>query len=102
VVQPTDADAVRRLTQLLDSEEAEAIIVAQELQADRLLMDEKAGRQVAQNKGLPIIGLAGVLLLAKRRNLIPRVSEPLRELVEAGFYLDESIQREIRQLAGEL
>jgi predicted nucleic acid-binding protein len=75
--------------------------VAGELHADRLLIDEKAGRQVAQEPGLRIIGLAGILLLAKQRDLITPVREPLRQLVAGGFYLDESIQHDVLEAAGE-
>jgi predicted nucleic acid-binding protein len=101
VIRPTNAREVRRLTGLLDSGEAEAIVVAGELHADRLLIDEKAGRRVAQESGLRIIGLAGILLLAKQRGLIAQVREPLRQLVVSGFYLDEEIQHQVLQAAGE-
>ena len=50
---------------------------------------------IAQEAGLPIIGLVGVLLLAKQRRLIPNVRKPLRQLTESGFFLDDAVQREI-------
>lgn len=101
VVEAADVAAVQRLTGVLDAGEAEAIVLAHQLHADRLLIDEKAGRRIAQEFGLSIIGLVGVLLLAKHRQLIPNVREPLRQLVARGFYLDELIQREILHAAGE-
>src|SRR5438876_1236088 len=57
--------------QSVDFGEAEAIALAQELRADHLLIDERKGRQLAARQGLPILGLLGVVLLAKRHNLVP-------------------------------
>ncbi len=57
----------------LDAGEANAIALALELQADDLLIDERLGRQEALRLGLSIIGILGILLVAKPRSLIPQV-----------------------------
>ncbi len=49
-----------------DRGEAEAIALAMELKADRLLMDERRGRTVASRLGLKFIGLLGALVEGKR------------------------------------
>lgn len=54
----------------LDRGESEAIIYADETKADLLLMDEKAGRKVAQNMKLPITGSVGVIVRAFRSGII--------------------------------
>ena len=54
----------------LDLGESEAIIYADEAKADLLLMDEKAGRKVAQNMKLPITGSIGVLIRACQAGII--------------------------------
>lgn len=49
----------------LDAGEANAIALALDLQADDLLIDERLGRQEAIRLGLSIIGILGILLVAK-------------------------------------
>jgi len=65
-----DATQMAKYSQLVDAGEAEAIELARELQADRLLIDERKGRKLAVQAGIPVIGLLGVVLLAKRKGLI--------------------------------
>ncbi len=90
------------LAQNLDSGEAAAIALAAELRADRLIIDERRGRRIARDLGIPITGLLGILLAAKQRQLVPRVQPLLDRLVESGFWLRPELYAEILRLANEL
>ncbi len=93
---------VIRLAEVVDSGEAEAIELAKELHADRLLIDERKGRRLAVQEGVSVIGLVGVLLLAKRRRLIPSLRTLLQRLeLEAGMYLSERIREQALKSAEE-
>ena len=46
----------------MDDGESEAIILADELQSDVLIIDERRGRKVAQNLGLTITSTVGILV----------------------------------------
>ena len=72
VVPVTDADRVSLLRRAtgLDLGESEAIVYADDQKADVLLMDEAAGRRVAQNMGIPIAGSVGVLIRAFQSGLL--------------------------------
>ena len=63
--------------------ELEAIILARELQADFVLLDDSLARKKAQRMGLKIIGTLGVLLLAFNKQLITSK--------ETMFYIDTLI-----------
>jgi len=86
----------------LDAGEAEAIILAQEIQSDYLLMDERKGRRIAMSKGLRVIGLLGIVLLAKERKSISSAREMLAELEKtAGMYLASSLRETALRSVGE-
>jgi len=87
----------------LDAGEANAIALALELQADDLLIDERLGRQEAVRLGLSIIGILGVLLVAKQRSLIPQVQSVMDSLIEeAGFRISPQLYQRVLTLAQEL
>ena len=86
----------------LDAGEANAIALALELQADDLLIDERLGRQEATRLGLSIIGILGVLLVAKQRNLIPEVWPIMDASInEAGFRISPQLYQRVLILAQE-
>lgn len=63
---PQDELAVRALATELGTGEAAAIILAHELQAALLLIDEIRGRRIAQQLGLQVHGALGILARAGR------------------------------------
>jgi hypothetical protein len=86
----------------VDRGEAEAIALAEELHADHLLIDERKDRRLAQQQGLPVVGLLGVVLLAKRAKLIPSARVLLEELDrEAGIYLTDELKEAALKTVGE-
>ena len=86
----------------LDSGESEALSLALELHASAILVDEAMGRRAAGLLSVPAIGIAGILLRAGERGLIPAVRPLLIRLrEEAGFWLSPKFEAEVLRLAGE-
>ena len=54
----------------MDAGEAEAIALAEELDADVLLVDEIEARQLALTRGLSVAGTIGILELAAEQSLL--------------------------------
>jgi uncharacterized protein len=97
-----DETKARFYAQSIDRGEAEAIALAEELHADHLLIDERKGRRLAKQQGLPILGLLGVILIAKRAQLVPSARALLEQLnLEAGIYLSEELKEAALKTVGE-
>ncbi|WP_058557057.1 DUF3368 domain-containing protein [Thiohalocapsa sp. ML1] len=98
---PHLASDLAQLSLVLDAGEAAAILLAEALSCRFLLIDERRGRAVARRRGVPVVGLAGVLLAAQRHGLVPSVAPLLAALAEHGYRLSDSLVREVLRLAGE-
>jgi uncharacterized protein len=101
VVAPSSTAKVAELILTLDPGESEAISLALELRA-AVLIDEEAGRRVARQLGLPVVGVIGLLLRAKQRGLIGDVGPLVVRLRrEIKFFISDAFLREVLSLAGE-
>ncbi|MCF8005639.1 MAG: DUF3368 domain-containing protein [Chromatiaceae bacterium] len=99
---PPDSEAdLARLSCVLDAGESAAILLAQALACRFLLIDERRGRAMARRQGIPVVGVAGVLLAAKRRGLLETVKPVLLALSRQGYRLSDALVAEILRLAGE-
>jgi len=98
---PTSEKVISQLRLILDAGESEAIVLAELVHCRFLLMDERRGRQVAKKRGLTVIGIAGVLLAAKRGGLIEAVSPVVNILSKEGYRLSNSLIAEILKVAEE-
>ena len=97
----SDPVPLRELSMLLGPGEAEAIALTEERRARLLLVDDARGRRTARRRGIPVAGVAGVLLAAKSRREIAAVGPILRKLSEAGYRLSPHLVTEVLAAAGE-
>jgi hypothetical protein len=66
-----------------------------------LLIDERKGRIVARHKGVPIAGIAGVLLAAKKHGFINEVLPLVKDLEQVEHRRSPALALEIARPAAE-
>lgn len=81
--------------------EVEVILLADEINADLILMDDNAAKKTAKFLGMNVTGTLGVLLRAKREGLIPEVKPMVDALQIDGLYISESVYQLVLEEAGE-
>jgi predicted nucleic acid-binding protein len=67
---PREGADVWPAVQLLDEGERDAILLALQENARLLLIDERAGREVADSLGIASVGVLGILVLAGREGMV--------------------------------
>lgn len=99
----TDKNQVRILhnTTPLGLGECGTIVLAEEIDAQRVIIDDHTARRVAMTRGLPIIGIVGVLLVAKTRHIIPDVKPILDNLRDHGTRISQRLYHQTLTTAGE-
>jgi len=64
-------------------------------------MDERAGRAVAKEKGIAVIGTAALIGEAKKRGLIPSAREAFEVLHQSDFRISANVIRTVLARVGE-
>jgi predicted nucleic acid-binding protein len=93
--------AVEMLTNQLDLGESEAIVLAHELSAALLLMDERRGRRRAAESGLTVTGTLGILIEARKRGLVGLLRPLLDRLHDLPFRMTQRLYVEALNQVGE-
>ena len=75
----------------LDKGEAETILLAKEINANYVIIDEKLGRKYANYFDLKVIGTLGILKEAKKRDLIKDLKEIVNKMKENNIWLSKKI-----------
>jgi len=101
VVEVHDRLAVELLLDEMDLGEAETIVLAHEMGADWVLMDEKKGRRKLSQLGLNKIGTIGILLKSRQQGLLSLLRPELEKLQERGFSISQSVIDAVLEQAGE-
>jgi hypothetical protein len=97
-----DRRLVHVLQRALDKGEAEAIALALQMKANRVLIDEREGRRVAKSLGLKVTGVLGVLLRARRTDTLSSLQQVMDELRErAGFRIGDALYTDLLRDSGE-
>jgi predicted nucleic acid-binding protein len=98
----TNYTAKETFSVALHEGEVEVMLLAKELNADLVIIDDGLARKHAKYLNLTLTGTIGVLLRAKERCIIPEIKPILDDLRSVGFFISENICREILKVAGEL
>ena len=98
----TNVNLVTLLMVELHHGEAEAIALALEMKADYLLIDEREGRVFARQLGLPLTGVLGVLLRAKKMKRLKAIKPEIEKLrSRARFFVAPGLESFLLKEAGE-
>lgn len=86
----------------LDPGEAAVIALGLELQAQRLILDEKRARKVASKLGFDHVGVLGILVKAKHDGTLSSIRPVLNELInQAGYRLGKELYDKVLKTVGE-
>ena len=93
--------AKEMFTSALHEVEVEVMLLAKEIGADLVIMDDGLARRHAKYLGLTVTGTVGVLLRAKSAGIITEVAPVLHSLIQNEFYISDEVYSEVLNIAGE-
>lgn len=86
----------------LDLGESETIILAKELNADLVIIDENTAFKIAQNSGLKVTRTLSILLKAKNTGIISEIKPLLDQMIVKGRWYSKKVYESFLGKIGEL
>jgi uncharacterized protein len=86
----------------LDRGEQQTLFLAKKHGADKVLMDERLGRRVAEYLGLQVTGTLGVLAKAKTVGLIPSFCDAAHAMRQQGIHYHVDLISRLARHLGEI
>jgi uncharacterized protein len=98
-IKSVHASAFVYLDALADKGETDAMLLYKQLSADRLLIDDKKGRKIAQLNHIRTIGSLGVLLKAFRAGLLPDIDSVVEKLKNSRVFISPELLKTFMEVA---
>ena len=96
-----DKTQVNLLMASLEKGEAEVLALSKEIKADLILLDEEKARKSAVIAGFEIMGLLGLLVVAKNLGLLKEIRSSIEDLKRKRFRISDKIVEEALKKAYE-
>lgn len=100
-IQPTPPIPQRVLEWRLGAGESSVLALATAHPGTEVIIDDLAGRKCAASLNIPLRGTLGIVLVAKRRGLIPLARPVIEAMMGAGLYLSRRVLDEALGRVGE-
>lgn len=75
--------------------ESEVITMALKNPDYWVILDDRLGRKCAKTFGIKVMGTIGIIILAKKKGIIPEAKSIIKRLIDAGIYLSDAWISEI-------
>ncbi len=85
----------------LDAGEAEAIVLANEMKADIVIIDENIGYRIAKSQGLNVKRTLSFLIAWKKAGKIDTIKPILDEMLLQGRWISKKVYHEVLMICGE-
>ncbi len=76
---------------ILDSGESECLVLSKEVKNSVLILDDKKARKIAESEKLNYVGTIGILLKARKENLIKDIKPLLEKLIQEDIYISREL-----------
>jgi len=93
--------AKRYFKTALHKGEVEVMILADEINADVCIIDDRLAREYAKYLGLKITGTLGLIVKAKERGLVKSVTPLMDAMIENEIYISSVLYENIKKISNE-